>query len=170
VAVAVARLLIAALLGSAVVACGGSGAQPQTTSSATVRAAPSAPPLDDCIQPSDHAREVVFSAGREQLIGAEFGSGSLGVVMSHEYFANLCGWVGYAERLRDLGMRALAFDFGSDLVADVVAAAGQLRRDGATRIVLMGASMGGAASLIAALTVSPPVAGVASLSGPSYYQ
>ncbi|MBJ7608434.1 MAG: hypothetical protein JF887_03245 [Candidatus Dormibacteraeota bacterium] len=55
-----------------------------------------------------------FPATGEQVTGAVFGSGSTGVVLAHEYFANLCGWRTYAMHLRDLGMRALAFDFQSD--------------------------------------------------------
>src|SRR5512132_4026543 len=50
---------------------------------------------------------------------------------------------------------------------DVVAAAEQLRRRGADRIVLVGSSMGGTAVLSAATRIRPPVAGVVSLSGPS---
>jgi pimeloyl-ACP methyl ester carboxylesterase len=83
---------------------------------------------------------------------------------------DLCGWVSYTEHLRDQGTRALAFDFGSNTVANMVGAAAELRREGATQVVLMGASMGATASLVAASTISPPVAGIASLSGPSNFQ
>jgi pimeloyl-ACP methyl ester carboxylesterase len=158
------------LLMAALVACGSAGAKPPATSSPSVPASPSPPPLDVCVQPSDHAREVVFNAASEDVIGAEFGSGSVGVVLAHEYPGSLCGWVSYAEHLRDQGRRAFAFDFGRNTVADVIGAATELRREGATQIVLMGASMGANASLVAASSISPPIAGVASLSGPSYFQ
>lgn len=103
------------------------------------------------------------------MTGAAFGTGAVGVVLAHEHGANLCSWVAYAQHLRDLGYRALAIDFRSNLVADVNGAAAELRRQGAKRIVLLGASMGGTASLVAATSASPEVAAVASLSAPSTF-
>lgn len=50
------------------------------------------------------------------------------------------------------------------MVDDLAAAVAELRRRGATRVALVGASMGGAAVLIAATRVQPPVAAVVSLS------
>jgi len=52
----------------------------------------------------------------------------------------------------------------------VVAAAAELRREGATTILLIGASKGGTACLVAASEIRPTVAGVASLSGEASYQ
>lgn len=49
---------------------------------------------------------------------------------------------------------------------DVVAAAETLRADGATSIVLMGASLGGASSIVAATLVTPPVTAVVAVSSP----
>ena len=127
------------------------------------------PSLEACVLSSYHAREVVFAVDGRQVVGAEFGSGSVGVVMAHEFMANLCGWVAYAEHLSTLGYRALAFDFGGELVDDVAGAAEQVVHDGASRVVLMGASMGGTASLVAAQTYPAHVVAVASLSGPANY-
>jgi dienelactone hydrolase len=53
--------------------------------------------------------------------------------------------------------------------SDLAAAADQLRRRGADRIVLIGSSMGATAALVAATRIRPPVAGVASLSGPAAF-
>jgi len=64
----------------------------------------------------------------------------------------------------------LAFDFGTNLVADIPGAAAELRSEGAAKVVLVGASMGGAASLVVATMVTPPVSGVASVSGPAEYR
>jgi pimeloyl-ACP methyl ester carboxylesterase len=50
-----------------------------------------------------------------------------------------------------------------------VAAADFIRADGASQVVLIGASMGGTAVVAAAARVTPPVAGVISLSAPSVY-
>jgi len=49
--------------------------------------------------------------------------------------------------------------------AVLVAAAGELRRRGVARVVLVGSSMGGTAMLVAAGRARPPVARVVSLSG-----
>ena len=49
-------------------------------------------------------------------------------------------------------------------------AAAELRRRGADRLVLVGFSMGGTAAVEAAAEITPPVAGVISLSGPEEYQ
>jgi hypothetical protein len=153
-----------------VAACGAAAPAP-SSSAGGARAAPatSNTPLDGCVAAGAKARTVTFTGAGEQITGAEFGSsGRVGVVLAHEYMSNLCGWVDYAQHLRDLGYRALAFDFGSQLVAGVNAAADELRHGGATRIVLMGASMGGTASLMAA---APPsgVTAVAALSAPSAF-
>src|SRR4029453_17150961 len=51
------------------------------------------------------------------------------------------------------------------VVDDLAAAVAELRRRGVTRVALVGASMGGAAVLIAGTKVQPPVAAVVSLSG-----
>lgn len=161
--VAGAAVVIALVAACGAATSGGGATQSGSPSSSA------APPLDACVAPGAGAREVVFSASGEQVVGAEFGSGTTGVVLTHEHGANLCGWVPYAQQLRDLGYRALAIDFGTHLAADVGGAAGELRHEGATRIVLMGASMGGTASLVAAASAATPVAGVAALSAPSEF-
>jgi dienelactone hydrolase len=51
------------------------------------------------------------------------------------------------------------------VVDDLAAAVAELRRRGATRVALVGASMGGAAVLIAGTRIQPPVAAVVSVSG-----
>lgn len=148
----------------AVAACGSSAAAPSQPGLPAGHVS-----LDNCVLPSDQARAVTFTAANEQVPGAEFGSGRVGVVLAHEYMANLCGWVAYAKHLRDLGYRALAFDFRTHLADDVSAAAQQLRSDGATRIVVMGASMGGTSALVAAASSTPSVAAVAALSAPGTF-
>lgn len=164
-ALIVASMLSAIMLGG----CGG-GAQTEASSATPKATAGTAPSLESCVMPAYHAREVVFPVGGEQIIGAEFGSGTVGVVLSHEYRADLCGWAPYAAHLAGLGYRALAFDFGTDLVEDVTHAAIQLHKDGADKVILMGASMGGTASLVAAQSSTLPIAAVASLSGPAQFQ
>jgi alpha-beta hydrolase superfamily lysophospholipase len=108
------------------------------------------------------------------------GTGRAGLVLGHQLGSDLCEWVPLARAFAGRGYQVLAFDFagfgdsehgsGDDRVdTDVVAAAQQLRRRGADRIVLVGSSTGGTAVLSAATRVRPPVAGVVSLSGPSSF-
>jgi dienelactone hydrolase len=129
------------------------------------------PALEICVDAGDHATQVAFpTTAGETVYGAVFGSGNVGVVLAHQYMSDLCEWVPEARRLRDQGRRVLVFDFENDLVSDVIGAVTELRREGSTRIVLVGASMGGTASLVAATTISPAVDAVASLSGPATYR
>jgi pimeloyl-ACP methyl ester carboxylesterase len=103
------------------------------------------------------------------------GTGKVGVVLGHEYPSELCGWWPFAVYLARHGVRVFLFDFrcmgqspcpsgGSD-VDDMVGAAAELRRLGATKVFLMGASLGGTVAMMAGPQVSPQAAGVVSFSG-----
>jgi pimeloyl-ACP methyl ester carboxylesterase len=100
------------------------------------------------------------------------------VVLAHEYPASLCGWWPYANYLAKRGFHVLLFDFRCfgesacptgaghwNLTADLQAASDQLRMRGATSVSLVGASLGGAAVLVAGSKVTPPPASVVELSG-----
>jgi pimeloyl-ACP methyl ester carboxylesterase len=135
----------------------------------------------NCAERSDHARIVHFrTSDRVRLAGLAFGSGRTGIVLAHQVDGDLCAWLPFARVLKAAGFRVLAFDFrnfgssqhvGSSvhLERDVVAAAAEIRRLGAARVFLVGASMGGTAVVTAAPSVRPAVAGVVSLSGPSTF-
>ena len=108
------------------------------------------------------------------LSGAIVGSGPVGAVLIHEYPRDSCGWWPYAGYLSRHGVRALAFDlrcFGQSAcpsgrghaIDDVAAAMAELRRRGARRVALVGASMGGAIAVVAAARLHP--AAVVDLSG-----
>ncbi|HKZ76468.1 MAG TPA: alpha/beta hydrolase, partial [Actinomycetota bacterium] len=107
------------------------------------------------------------SADGVKLEGRLFGDGPVGVVLSHMLPADQTSWWDFARKLSEGGYMALAFDFrgfcpGGDagcsegdkdigaLWQDVVGAIGFLRSEGATQVMLVGASMGGTASLVAA--------------------
>jgi pimeloyl-ACP methyl ester carboxylesterase len=121
---------------------------------------------------------VSIPAGQSKLAGIVYGSGKTGIVFAHQSDGTACDWMPYAKTVVKKGFRALAFDFGGygssllnrgDVVSDVVAAAAYLRATGVTRVILVGASMGGTAVLAAAGRISPQVAGVVSLSSPSTF-
>jgi pimeloyl-ACP methyl ester carboxylesterase len=131
-----------------------------------------------CVRPSDRATNVSFrAAGGARLAGAVLGRGSTGVVLAHTTSADRCQWLPFARELAKKGYRALVFDmrgYGSstgvtntDPDLDVIAAAAELRRRGAKRIVLAGASMGGTGVLAAAPRIRPAIMGVVELSAPT---
>ena len=119
---------------------------------------------------------VSIPAGKSKLAGIVYGSGTTGIVFAHQSDGTSCDWMPYAKKVAAKGFRALAFDFGGygasllndgDIVSDVVAAAAYLRATGVTQVILIGASMGGTAVLVAAGRITPRVAGVVSLSSPA---
>jgi pimeloyl-ACP methyl ester carboxylesterase len=169
-----------------VAACGGgSGAQTTTSvSGQTPPAAPAVPPTTaaaiakPCLRAAESTHMFRFKTSEgATLVGVVLGTGRTGLVLGHQLRSDLCEWLPQARAFARRGYRVLVFDFagfgdsqpGPDgrVDTDVVAAAAQLRRRGADRIVLVGSSMGGTAVLSAATRIRPPVAGVVSLSGPS---
>jgi pimeloyl-ACP methyl ester carboxylesterase len=164
------RRLAALLLGSGllVAGCGGGGsggdgpgAAPATTAAAPAKA---------CLEGGEQA--FSFPAADGTTTGVVLGQGRTGVVLGHQAGSDLCEWLPRARALAKQGRQVLAFDFGpsADIGKDMVAAAAELRRRGVTRMVLVGSSMGGTAAIAAAAEITPPVAGVVSLSGPEEYQ
>lgn len=123
------------------------------------------------------------AADGTRLVGHRFGRGTTAVVLAHQNRADVCQWVPYAKRLATLGYTAIAFDFrGFGLSqhrtypaslrysGDVSAAVQLARRLGAKHVVLVGASIGGNAAIVAAANTRPPVDGVVSLSGPATFR
>lgn len=123
------------------------------------------------------------SADGVKLEGRLFGDGPVGVALSHMLPADQTSLWGFARDLSEDGYMALAFDFRGfcpggdagcsegekDIAAmwqDVVGAIGFLRSKGATRVMLVGASMGGTASLVAAAQDEVEVSVVVTLSAP----
>jgi pimeloyl-ACP methyl ester carboxylesterase len=130
---------------------------------------------------SDNAgRNVRFGVGgATNLAGIIAGRGATGIVLAHEADSDLCIWDASLHELVGQGYRVLAFDFhgygasesrlDANYDDDVLAAAAFLRADGASKIVLFGASMGGTYCLAAAARIQPPVTAVISASGPTAY-
>jgi dienelactone hydrolase len=197
--VAVIALAVAGCSSSSGSGAGGSAATtssaptPATTSSApTPVTATSAKPVTllrplkalkqpsaRCGAPHTKATLVRFhAADGTGLDGVMVGSGSVGVVLAHEYDNDLCGAWPFANYLAKRGYRVLAIDmrcFGRSacpqgdaagrVVDDLLAAVAELRHRGVRKVALVGSSMGGSAALIAATRVQPPVDAVVELSG-----
>jgi pimeloyl-ACP methyl ester carboxylesterase len=113
-----------------------------------------------------------------ELAGDIRGQGSTAVVLAHMFPADRTSWAEFASILADEGYLALNFDFrgygGSDgartipeLWRDVLAAAEAARGEGASRVVALGASMGGTAALVAASRAD--LDGVITLSAPTTF-
>lgn len=136
----------------------------------------------DCVR----GGELWFrAADGTKLVGHRFGGKKPGtktaVVLAHMSDGDLCAWVPYARSLARQGLWAFPFDFRghgfsegtqdhAKAAADVTAAVRAVRRLGARKVVVAGASLGGIAALVAAPTISPRLAGVASVSGPAAIQ
>ena len=139
---------------------------------------------------TEGSREIAFrSTDGVKLDGRLFGpdKGSAGVVLAHMFPADQSAWYFFADRLGDLGYRVLTFDFrgycpGGDagcsegeknipaIWQDVEGAVAALRSKGVTRLALVGASMGGTASLIVAAKQGRDIDAVITLSAPPAFE
>jgi pimeloyl-ACP methyl ester carboxylesterase len=131
-----------------------------------------------------NSKAVAFeSADGVALEGRLFGDGPTAVVLSHMRPADQRSWFGFAGRLSDEGYLVLTYDFRgycpgaeggcsqgeTDISAiwqDVLGAIDFVRSQGATSVSLIGASMGGTASLVAAAQEGVDVEVVVTLSAP----
>jgi pimeloyl-ACP methyl ester carboxylesterase len=170
------RLALLAVVLVVVAGCGGDShptARKRATPTPTAATATTAG--QQCGEADVGAQTIRFRTGDGvTLAGAVVGSGPVGAVLIHEYPLDYCGWVPYAGYLSRHGVRALLFDlrcFGRSAcpngrghaIADVTAAMAELRRRGARRVALVGASMGGAIAVVAAARLHP--AALVDLSG-----
>jgi alpha-beta hydrolase superfamily lysophospholipase len=183
-----AGLTAVALVATACSGASGSGgaattssaqAQATTTTTTAMALQPLEQPNTRCGPPATKASLLRFlAADGTSLDGVMVGGGTAGVVLAHEYPADLCGFWPFADYLAKRGLRAFDIDlrcFGLSacpegdargrVVDDIAAAVAELRRRGVTSVALVGASMGGAAVLIAGTRIQPPVAAVVELSG-----
>ncbi len=129
------------------------------------------------------ANELWFrAADGTRLVGHRFGRAKPGartaVVLAHMSVGDLCQWVPYARRLARQGAFVFPFDLRGHgfsegrqnhrrSAADLAAAVRAMRSLGAQKVVVMGASLGGIAALVATPNLRPAVDGVVSVSGPA---
>jgi pimeloyl-ACP methyl ester carboxylesterase len=124
-----------------------------------------------------------YAADGTKLVGHRFGKGTTAVVLAHQSEGSLCDWVPYARRLASQGYFVFPVDFrgygfsqvrtgaaASRFAADLTAATKALRRLGKKKVFLVGASMGGIASLVAGVNVTPAVDGVIAISAPARFR
>jgi len=116
-----------------------------------------------------------------QLVGHVFGSGATGIVLAHMRPADQTAWYPFAQTASATGkFTVLTFDFrgygssggekefehlDTDLAAALAYMKTTLRVD---RVFLVGASMGGTASMV--VGAREPVAGIVSISSPAQFE
>ena len=171
------RLLVATLLAVLGLAACGSAAQPPaiptatqplvstavSTSAPTNTPAPTAPP-----PPLSSSRAISFTTKDDSVLhGTLYGQGDVAVIFSTMSDTREDTWKAMAQALADRGYLALTYDFRfwvnnsiqaslRDKAADDLEGAMDfVRQRGAQRIVLIGASLGGMATIKAALADRP---------------
>lgn len=118
------------------------------------------------------------TADGETLEGAVYGSGDIGIVLAHMRGRDKSTWRPFAEAASAAGYRVLIFDFrgygvssgerDTNLDTDLIAAVQFLRSEGITNTVVMGASMGGTATVNVAAQLE--LSAAVSLSAPGNFQ
>jgi pimeloyl-ACP methyl ester carboxylesterase len=120
---------------------------------------------------------VLDGPGHDRLSAVSIGTGRAAVILAHSAGGSLCEWWPYARSLA-ARFRVVAFDFDGfgasppgdrNYPAEAAAAARWARHHGSQQIVLMGASMGGTAVMVAAADLGGSVAGVIDLSGAALF-
>jgi dienelactone hydrolase len=173
---------VALVVIAAPAACGDDGAEqdarPETATSTTTSTATSTTTPSGPCGLAD-ATDITFSAGRDgaMLHGVVMGQGPTAIVLAHESDDDACDWAFFVPELTADDRQILAFDFNGNgsssrigdgrLDLDLLAAVTEVRNRGATRVVVIGASMGGTAALAAAGTPDSGIDGVVSLSAVS---
>jgi hypothetical protein len=183
--------LVVVAVALAAAGCGSSGAGSETASpgSGATSPGPSTAPSTavaplDAVTAGEYcgdadASPIIHFPGRGtvRLAGVMLGHGTKAVLFAHQLNGDFCQWLPFAHSISATGTPAFVFSFrdalpstgeddaaGFGYTADLAAAAAELRRRGARRIVLVGASIGASAAIDAAnriraeavVALSPP--------------
>jgi pimeloyl-ACP methyl ester carboxylesterase len=180
----VRTLVVIAVITVIAAACSGP-VEPAATTPAmpTPGAMPASPQPSPTEEPTPGVPVSFRTADGVRIAGRAFGGGRIGVVFGHQIDDDQTDWWDLAAALAEEGYTALTLDFRgycpgdeagcsedgttADAWRDLLAGAEVLRDRGADRIVLVGASMGGTAAVLAASRADPPVDGVIALSAPT---
>jgi dienelactone hydrolase len=97
------------------------------------------------------------------------GDGDAGVVLSNESGNSACDWVSFADDLEHDGFRVLLYDYRYGRAdAHIAPAVAELRRAGAKHVAIIGASLGGGATIVAGSRPGTDVDALVSLSGETF--
>ena len=122
------------------------------------------PTRPDCA--ADVAGDFVVATTSEGNAGGMLilGTGTRGIVLGPQSDGDICQWLPYAQELAT-HFRVALFDWEEPREEVPLLAVQQLRKAGATKVVLAGASLGGAFALSEAYRVRPRLAGVMTFGG-----
>ena len=176
--------MLAVLVVTALTACGSGGGQPPPAAAATTpvpvptRTVPREVAERCQLDVPGRVEDLPAADGRSRLGAVVYGEGTTAVVLLHQTGrSGLCGWVTYARWLASRGVMAMAVDdclrggstctdaFLRDVRGQVATAVAAARARGATRVAVVGASMGGARALGVGQSAGADV--VVDLSGPT---
>ncbi|MCT9934067.1 hypothetical protein N5079_28040 [Planotetraspora sp. A-T 1434] len=146
---------------------GSPAASPASPTTPAASPAATGPNVQGCFTEADGRVFTYPDADGDPYTGVIIGDGPVGVVVSYERGGDVCTWRPLAERLKAAGYRALLYDRSALAPVDdlIVQMAGRLRKAGVKRLFLVGGSVGGHMSIVAATRLKRPVAGVVNLSG-----
>lgn len=131
--------------------------------------------------PGDGPWEVTFTASDQRMLhGTLFGQGDKTVILSHMYLGDQDDWYDFSQTIVEQGYRVLTFDFRGygeeggkrnvvDAPIDLKAAVSFLREHDAEEIILIGAGLGGMASIRVAAE-DGDIAGLAVISSPRSFE
>ncbi len=120
-------------------------ASPVATGSSTTTSSPGAAYF--CLSPAERKGFRELQVDGAAVDAVMFGSGKVGVLLSHQSEADLCQWHDQAVKMAASGYRVIVPNLPEINQLPVArAAVAELRKAGATSIVLMGASMGATVS------------------------
>ena len=162
-----------ALLASILAGCNSAGGQaagqpagPASTSAPTSGAPQPAPqataPATEPPLSGSGPWKVTFAAeDGTELSGTLYGNGKTAIVLAPTYPGGPAGWDSFARSAVEKGYRALTFDFrgygsskasqiAADFPTDVRAAVKYVKDQGAEKIILVGAGLGGTAAILVA--------------------
>lgn len=160
------------LAGAILLALAGCAAHPASVAASPTRAQSQTAAESPTAQPDPIAADQcgkaavateVLTVGDVRV--AVLGTGSATLVLSNQSDESLCAWLPFTSRLGASGYRIALWDYGSTSPVDELGAVVAALHS--NTVILGGASKGAKTSLIAATKISPPVAGVVSLSAES---
>ncbi len=164
--------MVCAVLGPAGCASGQTGGG-ATASPASPTSATAAAQDYGCLTPDQVPGAYQLKLSDQPTTADAFaaGHGRVGVVLAHMAGESVCEWAPWVSKFAAEGYLATTFTAVGPTDANVGDAITELKRRGATRVLLVGGSKGGTAVLVAASRPQAlPVAAVVSLSGPAQYQ
>src|SRR5262245_60855653 len=182
-----ARSLVVVAVAVLAVGCSGTAeptvSPPPMVSPGGMPASPQPSPPSPTAEPRPGKFVSFRTSDGVRIAARRFGEGRVGVVFAHQIDGDQRDWWDLAATLADEGYATLTLNTRgycpregagcsedgttADAWRDLLAGAHLLRSRGAERIVLVGASMGGTAAVLASTHAVPPVDGVISLSAPT---